>query len=156
MRYTALVHLRSAPPSGVRAGRTWRRRARPFAHGRSQEEGLMKRSLAVTTLVVLVLSGLFWFADAWARVPSGGSSGSRGSRSYSAPVSPSTSSTSRSQPAAPPAASPLQTSPQRSGWGGMLGGMGGMLGGLLVGGLIGSMLFGGMGHGGFGGIGLIE
>jgi predicted lipid-binding transport protein (Tim44 family) len=39
--------------------------------------------------------------------------------------------------------------PQRSGWGGMLGG-------LLVGGLIGSLLFGGLGHGMFGGIGLME
>ena len=117
----------------------------------------MKRSLTVTTLVVLVLSGLLWVADAWARVPSGGSSGSRGSRSYSAPASPSTSAASPSRPAAPPAAAPLQSSPQRSGWGGMLGGMGGMLGGLLVGGLIGSMLFGGMGHGGFGGgIGMME
>jgi len=109
----------------------------------------MKRSLALTTVVVLVLSGLLWVADAWARVGGGGSSGSRGSRSYSAPARPSPSPMSPNQPAAPPAPSPLQSPPQRSGWGGMLGG-------LLVGGLIGSLLFGGMGGGLFGGIGLME
>ncbi|HEV8438736.1 MAG TPA: Tim44 domain-containing protein [Methylomirabilota bacterium] len=106
----------------------------------------MKRSVALMAIVVLGLSGLLWVSDAWARVGGGGSSGSRGSRSYSAPAKPSTSPVSPSQPAAP-ASSPL--APQRSGWGGMLGG-------LLVGGLIGSMLFGGMGHGLFGGIGMME
>ena len=110
----------------------------------------MKRSLALTTLMVFVLSGLLLIGDAWARVGGGGSSGSRGSRSYSAPVSPSPSPMSPSRPTTPPPTSPpFQTSPQRSGWGGMLGG-------LLVGGLIGSLLFGGMGHGGFGGFGFLE
>jgi predicted lipid-binding transport protein (Tim44 family) len=109
----------------------------------------MKRSVALMAVVVLVLSGLLMVADAWARVGGGGSSGSRGSRSYSAPARPSPSPMSPTQPAAPPASSPLQTGPQRSGWGGMLGG-------LLLGGLIGSLLFGGLGHGLFGGIGMME
>ncbi len=112
----------------------------------------MKRSLALATVVIVVLSGVLCVADAWARAGGGGSSGSRGSRSYSAPARPSPSPTSPTRPAAPPPS--LQTPPQRSGWGGMLGGA---LGGLLLGGLIGSLLFGGgMGHGLFGGIGLME
>jgi predicted lipid-binding transport protein (Tim44 family) len=105
----------------------------------------MKRSVALATMVVFVLSGFLWVAGADARAGGGGSSGSRGSRSYSAPARPAQSPVSPSQPA-----TPLQSSsPQRSGWGGMLGG-------LLVGGLIGSLLFGGLGHGFGGGIGLME
>jgi predicted lipid-binding transport protein (Tim44 family) len=111
----------------------------------------MKRSLALATVVVVVLSGLLWMSDAWARVGGGSSSGSRGSRSYSAPARPSPSPMSPSQPGAPPS-SPLQSPPQRSGW----GGLGGMFGGLLLGGLIGSLLFGGMGHGFGGGVGFLE
>ncbi len=114
----------------------------------------MKRSLAVTTAVVLALSSFLWVADAWARAGGGSSGGSRGSRSYSAPRSPSQVSP-PSRPATPtnPAApAAMQTpTPQRS-WGGMLGGLllGGLLGGLLFGGL------GGLGGGLFGGIGLLE
>ena len=105
----------------------------------------MKRSIAITSALVLALSSLLFVAEASARAGGGSSGGSRGSRSYSAPKSPSQVSPSRpTAPASPVAPSPMQ-SPQRSGWGGMLGG-------LLVGGLIGSMLFGGMG-GGLGGLG---
>ena len=114
----------------------------------------MKRSIAITSALVLALSSLLFVAEASARAGGGSSGGSRGSRSYSAPRSPSQVSPSRpTAPASPAAPSAM---PQRSGW----GGMGGMLGGLLVGGLIGSLLFGGMGGGlgrrEFGGIGLME
>jgi predicted lipid-binding transport protein (Tim44 family) len=113
----------------------------------------MKRSIAITSALVLALSSLLFVAEASARAGGGSSGGSRGSRSYSAPTSPSQVSPSRpTAPASPVAPAPMQ-SPQRSRWGGMLGG-------LLVGGLIGSLLFGGMGgglgHGLFGGIGLME
>src|SRR6185295_6273502 len=115
----------------------------------------MKRSIAITSALVLALSSLLFVAEASARAGGGSSGGSRGSRSYSAPApkSPSQVSPSRpTAPASPVAPAPMQA-PQRSGWGGMLGG-------LLVGGLIGSLLFGGMGgglgHGMFGGIGLME
>jgi len=109
----------------------------------------MKRSIAITSALVLALSSLLFVAEASARAGGGSSGGSRGSRSYSAPTSPSQVSPSRpAAPASPVAPAPMQ-SPQRSGWGGMLGG-------LLVGGLIGSLLFGGLGHGMFGGIGLME
>ena len=105
----------------------------------------MKRSIAITSALVLALSSLLFVAEASARAGGGSSGGSRGSRSYSAPRSPSQVSPSRpTAPASPAAPSPMP-SPQRSGWGGMLGG-------LLVGGLIGSLLFGGMG-GGLGGLG---
>ena len=113
----------------------------------------MKRSIAITSALVLALSSLLFVAEASARAGGGSSGGSRGSRSYSAPAPKSPSQVSPSRPTAP--ASPVAPAPmpQRSGWGGMLGG-------LLVGGLIGSLLFGGMGgglgHGMFGGIGLME
>lgn len=106
-------------------------------------------------LIVGVLAALFalslWTADAWARVGGGRSSGSRGSRSYSAPVRPSPSPASPSQPAAPTSPQPA---PQRPG--GMFGGLMGGIAGFMLGGLLGSMLFGGMGSGLFGGIGLLE
>ena len=107
----------------------------------------MKRSLAMTSVIVLALASFLWVAEAWARVGGGSSGGSRGSRSYSAPAR-TPSQVSPSRPAAPtsPAVAPA---PQRPGWGGMLGG-------LLVGGLLGSLLFGGLGGGLFGGIGLLE
>jgi len=115
----------------------------------------MKRSLAITSVMVLVLASLLWVVEASARAGGGSSGGSRGSRSYSAPARP-PSQVSPSRPAAPTspaAASPAAPAPQRSGWGGMLGG-------LLVGGLIGSLLFGGLGglggQGLFGGIGMLE
>jgi predicted lipid-binding transport protein (Tim44 family) len=110
----------------------------------------MKRAMAMLVLAVLLLIPALWAADAWARAGGGSSSGSRGSRSYSAPASPSTSPSSRPST---PASSYQQPAPQRSGWG---AGLGGMLGGLVLGGLIGSLLFGGMGHLGGGGIGLLE
>jgi predicted lipid-binding transport protein (Tim44 family) len=103
----------------------------------------MKRFLALACLSALVLAPVLLVADAWARVPTGSPSGSRGSRSYSSPASPSQS------PATPSQPSSVQQ-PQRSGWGGGL--MGG-LAGFALGGLLGSMFFG---HGMGGGIGLME
>ena len=106
----------------------------------------MKRSIAITSALVLALSSLLFVAEASARAGGGSSGGSRGSRSYSAPAPRSPSQVSPSRPTAPASpVAPAPMPPQRSGWGGMLGG-------LLVGGLIGSLLFGGMG-GGLGGLG---
>ncbi len=111
----------------------------------------MKRSL-VLTILLLTLAPSLWAVDAWARAGGGASSGSRGSRSYSAPIRPAPSPFSPGRPATPPS-SFQPPAPQRPGWtGGLMGG----IGGLLLGGFIGSMLFGGAGHGLFGGIGLIE
>ena len=115
----------------------------------------MKRSVCLLALGILLSSALLTAVDAWARAGGGGSSGSRGSRSYSAPASPSTSPSAVSPRPTPPP-SYQQQMPQRSGW--MSGLMGG-IGGLVLGGLIGSMLFGGLGHGlgGLGGgIGFLE
>jgi predicted lipid-binding transport protein (Tim44 family) len=106
----------------------------------------MKRTLALALLVALAILPVLSVTEAWARAGSGSSSGSRGSRSYSAPAQPSGNPVSPARPSSP-AVSPAQPRP---GWGGM---MGGMLGGLLLGGLLGGLLFGG----GFGGgIGLME
>ncbi|OGK77708.1 MAG: hypothetical protein A2X52_01350 [Candidatus Rokubacteria bacterium GWC2_70_16] len=113
----------------------------------------MKRSLTLVALALTLLFPALWAADAWARAGGGSSSGSRGSRSYSAPARPSPGSMSPSRPATPPS-SFQQPAPQRSGW---MGGLMGGIGGLVLGGLLGSMLFGGgMGQGLGGGIGLME
>lgn len=110
----------------------------------------MKRWTVMVALLSITVLPALWAADAWARAGGGSSSGSRGSRSYSAPSAPSSAPSSR--PSAAPPSTFQQSSPQRSGWG---AGIGGMLGGLVLGGLIGSLLFGSMGHMG-GGIGLLE
>jgi predicted lipid-binding transport protein (Tim44 family) len=110
----------------------------------------MQRSVVLTALMAMLLATFVWTLDAWARVGGGGSSGSRGSRSFSAPARPSPSAPGRE---ATPPSSFQRSGPQRSGW--MSGLMGG-IGGFLLGGLLGSMLFGGMGHGLFGGIGFLE
>src|SRR5215831_14682041 len=108
----------------------------------------MKRSVCMLALGILLSSVFLTAIDARARAGGGGSSGSRGSRSYSAPAQPSTSPPTVSPRPAPPT-SYQQDAPQRSGW---MGGLMGGLGGLLLGGFIGSMLFGGLG----GGIGFLE
>src|SRR5262245_16423986 len=108
----------------------------------------MQPSVCMLALGLLLSSVFLTVIDAWARAGGGGSSGSRGSRSYFAPAQPSTSPPAVSPRPAPPTSNP-QTAPPRSGWmGGLLGG----LGGLLLGGFIGSLLFGGIG----GGIGFLE
>ena len=112
----------------------------------------MKRTMVIASVVVMGLMLCSWTYDAWARAGGGKSSGSRGSRSSSAPAER------MQQPAATPQAGPQAGSqafaPQRRGW--MSGLMGGITG-FLIGGAIGSLLLGGLGGGGlFGGIGLLE
>ncbi len=112
----------------------------------------MKRSVMLTALLAILLATCVWSLDAWARAGGGGSTGSRGSRSFSAPANPGSNPSSPGRQAMPPSSFQRPT-PQRSGW---MGGLMGGIGGFLLGGLIGSLLFGGMGHGLFGGIGLVE
>ena len=115
-----------------------------------RKEICMKRTAALTSVVVLLLAVCVWTLDAWGRAGGGKSTGSRGSRTWSAPDSHPSSSSNRQ--AVPPAAG-QQPMPQRSGW--MRGLMGGIMG-FALGGLIGSLLFGGFGGGLFGGIGMLE
>jgi predicted lipid-binding transport protein (Tim44 family) len=109
---------------------------------------LRRRFLVVASLLTVSLLAVD-MGDAWARARGGGS---RGSRSYSAPVRPSPaqpSSPSRSfgQPSPAPA-TPLQ---RPSFFSGLMGG----IAGFALGGLLGSLLF--RGFGGFGsGIGLLD
>jgi len=112
----------------------------------------MKRTIALTSVTMMLLAVCLWPLDAWARAGGGKSTGSRGSRSFSAPDQPGQSSSSSRQQAVPPA-SAQQGMPQRSGW---MGGLMGGITGFLIGGMIGSLLFGGMGGGLFSGIGLME
>lgn len=113
----------------------------------------MKRSMVSISVVIMGLMLCAWTFEAWARAGGGKSSGSRGSRSSSAPAERG------QQPAATapqmgPQTGPQAFAPQRSGW--MSGLMGGITG-FLIGGAIGSLLLGGFGGGGmFGGIGLLE
>jgi predicted lipid-binding transport protein (Tim44 family) len=106
-----------------------------------------------------IIFGVFFFLtyllelDVYARAGGGRSSGSRGSRSYSAPQSPSAAPSGPSQQGGPAPSAPA-TSPQSGGF------LRGMAGG-LVGGMIGGMLFRSLGFGGGGdmaggGIGLFE
>jgi predicted lipid-binding transport protein (Tim44 family) len=110
----------------------------------------------------LMIFSLFFFLtyvlelDAFARVGGGRTSGSRGTRSYSAPRSPSTMPTTPSSPSrqVSPAPSAPMTSPQGGGF------LRSMAGG-LVGGMIGGMLFRSLGFGSGapgtgGGIGLFD
>jgi len=113
----------------------------------------MRRSVMLSALAAMLLATCVWTMEAWARAGGGRSSGSRGSRSFSAPMNPGSSPSSPSRQATPPSGF-QQSTPQRSGW---MGGLMGGIGGFLIGGLIGSMLFGGgLGGGLFGGIGFIE
>lgn len=102
------------------------------------------KSLGTLVLVMGVLA-LTMPEDAWARAGGGGSSGSRGSRSFSSP------SRSYSTPSRPtsPSTQPL-TQPQPS----PMGGFWRSLAGGVVGGILGGMLFRSLGFaGGFGGSG---
>ena len=119
-----------------------------------------KKSLAAALGIALVLGGL---AAGPADARRGGSFGSRGARTYSAPrssyVSPTTpgpvqrsmtSPSSPSQPGVAPSYAPAFG--QRPGGGFFRGAGGGFLGGLLAGGLIGGLMGHGFG-GGWGGMG---
>jgi predicted lipid-binding transport protein (Tim44 family) len=112
----------------------------------------------------LMLFTLFFFLcflipdDAFSRAGGGTSSGSRGSRTYSAPrttTSPTPTSPGPSQAVSPSPTAPVpQPAPQYSFWRSMAGG--------VVGGLVGGMLFRSLGFGApdgggmFGGIGIFE
>jgi len=110
----------------------------------------MKYYLSVAAILFLVLGA---FEESYARAGrSGGSFGSRGSRTYSAPVK---SAPPRTQQATQQAApQPQQMAPRGSGlFGGLAGG--------LAGGIIGGLLFSSLGHaatapGASGGLGLID
>jgi predicted lipid-binding transport protein (Tim44 family) len=111
----------------------------------------MKRTVAFTGVIVMILTMCLWTLDAWARAGGGKSTGSRGSRSSSSPANPEVSPSSSTRQTAPPSAA-QQAVPQRSWMGGLMGG----IMGFAIGGAIGSLLFGGMGGSLFGGIGLLE
>jgi predicted lipid-binding transport protein (Tim44 family) len=115
------------------------------------------RSRTFVAVVAIAVASILasQVGDAWARARGGGS---RGSRSYSAPVRPSP--VTPGQPASPsrtfnqpnPAQSPMSQRP------GLFSGLMGGIAGFALGGLLGSMLFGGLGGlgRGFGGFGLME
>jgi len=107
---------------------------------------------------VMLLSATFMENEAEARAGGSRSMGSRGSRSYSRPASPSQSSP--YQQAAPAPSRPMTTPPfqQPAPAGGFLRSMaGGMVGGMLGGMLFRGMGFGGgMGGGGYGGPGIFD
>jgi len=110
------------------------------------------KSVQALVLVVGVLA-LSMPDDAWARAGGGGSSGSRGSRSFSSPSrsysAPSRPTSPSTQPLTQPRPVP-QPAPQPS----PMGGFWRSLAGGVVGGLLGGMLFRSLGFaGGFGGMG---
>jgi predicted lipid-binding transport protein (Tim44 family) len=109
----------------------------------------MKRTVALTSVMMMFLALGLWTVEAWGRAGGGKSTGSRGSRSYSAPDKPGQSPSASGQQAVSPSSA---QQPQRSGWRGLMGG----ITGFLIGGMIGSLLFGGMGGGLLGGLGLLE
>lgn len=103
---------------------------------------LLTGSVMLMTLLLFSLAMVPDDAEA-KRIGGGGSFGSRGSQSYSAPK-PAPAQRSATQDQSAP--SPVAAAPARPGFmGGMLGG----IGGFLMGGLLGAMLFGNM-DGGFG------
>ncbi|HZV81933.1 MAG TPA: Tim44 domain-containing protein [Geobacteraceae bacterium] len=121
----------------------------------------MKRKFALYACLALVLSmltGFFLAAEAEARAGGSRSMGSRGTRSYSRPASPSTAPSpyqAAPQQARPVGPSPYQQ-PQPAGGGFLRSMAGGLVGGMLGGMLFRSLGFGGGGFGGGGGIGLFD
>lgn len=113
--------------------------------------------ILTTVMVCLLFDAVTCATDAQARVGGGRSLGSRGSRSYSRPVSPATQ-PSPSQPryTPSPSPSPATTPYPQPATGGFFRSMaGGLVGGMLGGMLFRSLGFGG-GMGGGGGIGLFD
>ncbi|ABK17475.1 Tim44 domain-containing protein [Syntrophobacter fumaroxidans] len=119
------------------------------------------------SIIVMFCVATLLESSAWARAGGGSSSGSRGSRSFSAPSAPPSRPSPGPSPSSPgfgtpgsrqiPGSPPPSTGFSRSPfWQGMAGG--------LAGGLIGNMLFGGRGYagpgggggGGYGGPGLLD
>lgn len=111
----------------------------------------------------VMIFGMFFFLtyvlelDAYGRVGSGRSSGSRGSRSFTAPKPQAAQPAAQARQAAPVSPSSPMAAPQS---GGFMRGMGGALLGGLAGGIIGGMLFRSLGFSGDGtgggGIGIFE
>lgn len=122
--------------------------------------GTMLRKIVLTGCTALLLAltaGLFIAAEAEARAGGGRSFGSRGTRSYSRPASPSTAPSpyqATPQQARPANPSPF-AQPQTAGGGFLRSMAGGIMGGMLGGMLFRSLGFGGGGMGG-GGIGMFE
>jgi predicted lipid-binding transport protein (Tim44 family) len=115
------------------------------------------KSLSLGFILVFLLA--LTAGETWARAGSGGSSGFRGSRTYSAPRTTSPGSSQFQSPTPAPGAGNMANRPYSQSTGSpFLRG----LGGGLLGGFLGSMLFGGMGHGwggggsGGGGFGFLE
>ena len=116
---------------------------------------MQKRSILIVLLAVFFGASLLIETTAWAKAGGGRSFGSRGSKSFSTPRSPSSNPSYSS-----PSGSGIRTNqPAAGGWSrspftqGLLGG--------LAGGFLGNMLFGGTGHAGSGagtggGFGLLE
>lgn len=121
----------------------------------------MLRKIVLTGCAALLFSmtaTLFIAAEAEARAGGGRSFGSRGSRSYSRPISPSPSPSpyrAAPQQAGPASPSPF-AQPQPAGGGFLRSMAGGIMGGMLGGMLFRSLGFGGGGMGGGGGIGIFE
>jgi predicted lipid-binding transport protein (Tim44 family) len=118
---------------------------------------LMKRFLLFFTFILsaaLMVSMTVLESDAWARAGGGRSMGSRGSRSYSRPASPSP--YQQAAPAPRPASPMPFSQPAPAGGGFFRSMMGGIAGGLLGGMLFRGLGFGGMGGGGYGGPGLFD
>jgi len=111
----------------------------------------MFRSGWIKILSILLLFCLLFILlvqnDALARVGGGRTSGSRGSRTYSAPRTPSTPSPTQppsgTKEAAPPPGQPIPQQPYQQPQGGFMRG----LGGGIMGGILGGMLFRGLGFG---------
>jgi predicted lipid-binding transport protein (Tim44 family) len=124
--------------------------------------GIMIRKFALSGsifMVMTIMASLFMVGEADARAGGGGSMGSRGSRSYSRPASPSTAPSpyqATPQQARPVSPQPF-AQPQPAGGGFLRSMAGGMVGGMLGGMLFRSMGFGGGGMGGGGGgIGIFD
>jgi len=121
----------------------------------------MIRKIALWSCAALLMSlsaGSYFAGEAEARAGGGRSMGSRGTRSYSQPASPSTAPSpykAAQQPASPASPAPF-AQPQPAGGGFLRSMAGGLAGGLLGGMLFRSMGFGGGGMGGGGGIGIFE
>jgi predicted lipid-binding transport protein (Tim44 family) len=119
-------------------------------------EGNMIRKIALTGCAALLFSltaGVFIVAEAEARAGGGRSFGSRGTRSYSRPASPSTApSTQQARPVGPSTFG----QPQPAGGGFLRSMAGGIMGGMLGGMLFRSLGLAGGGMDGAGGIGIFE
>lgn len=114
----------------------------------------MLARVVTLSAVVAILTFAFLESTAHARAGGGRSTGSRGSRSYSMPASPSGQ---QSPYRSAPSANPAVQSPFQQPAGGFLRSMaGGIMGGMLGGMLFRSLGFGGGGMAGGGGIGLFE